>query len=159
MSIQKNLIALAALAMSACSMVQTTAPAFTTAAVPGIAAVDAEIVEAVDNANRANALDVEFKPRKRTIMPEGATLPSVATQLVDVNWNGPIEGLLEDLAGRAGFEFAVTGDAPEESPVIELVTRNEPLFGVAVRSTFLVSGDVVLAFDPATTLLELRWLG
>ena len=157
MSIRTNMLAVAAFAMASCSMVQTSA---TPVPAMGNAAVEAEIDQAVENAERANESAVKgWTPRVVSILPEGAVLPSEAVQLIDVEWNGPIEDLLEDLAARAGFEFAVTGDAPEESAMVEISTRNEPLYGVAVRASYHASERTAVALDPAAGLLELRWMG
>lgn len=157
MSIRTNMLAVAAFAMASCSMVQTSVAPESTA---GIAAVEAEIVQAVENAERANvSAVVDWTPRVVSILPEGAMLPSEAVQLIDVEWNGPIEDLLEDLAARAGFEFAVTGDAPEESAMVQISTRDEPLWGVAVRASYHASERAAVALDPAAGLLELRWMG
>lgn len=157
MPIRDNLLVLAAFAMASYSLVQTSA-----APVPamGIAAVEAKIVDAVENAELANASVVEdWTPRVVSILSEGSVLPSEAVQLIDVEWNGPIEDLLQDLAARAGLGFAVVGDAPEESAMIEIAARNDPLFGIAVRAGYFASERVAVALDPEAGLLELRWMG
>ena len=157
MSIRKNLLVMAVFAMAGCSMVQSSA---TPVPAKGIVAVEDEIVQAVENAERAKRSLVEdWTPRVVSILPEGAVLPLEAVQLIDVEWNGPIEDLLEDLVARTGFEFAVAGDAPEESAMVETAARNEQLYGVAVRAAYFASGRTAVALDPAASLLELRWMG
>lgn len=155
MSIRKNPLLAAAFAMSGCSMAQTTA---SPASAPGIDAVETVIEAAVENADRANALVVEDLAPPVSALPEGALLPSEALLPINVDWNGPIEDLLEDLAGRAGFEFAVSGEAPEDSAPIEIIARNEPLFGVAVRAAYNFPGRVTVYLDPFAGVLELRWI-
>lgn len=150
------LLFLAASALSACSDGQGAPPQPQPSRIDG---VEARISEAVKSADRATAESLAVWEPVVPILPEGVALPSEALIPIAVNWNGPIDDLLEAIADLAGYEFAVVGSPPAGQGTVAITARNEPLFGVAVRAGYLVPGRAGVALDPAAGKLELHWAG
>lgn len=154
-------LVVAALAMSACSgarEIEHMQP------ITGIDAIIAEAVEVSANSNAAIA-EVEVataapvRPGPGSQVPPTVVLPPEAIQPVTVDWQGPIETLIEDLAGRAGYTFRVTGRAPANRMMVSVVANEEPLFGVIRRAGAMAHGYADIAFNPSTRTIEIRYGG
>jgi len=135
--------------------------------VPPIKEIDSAIAEAVTvsaNANRAiaevevaTAAPVRAGPAAQ--VPATVILPPEATQPVTVDWQGPVETLVQDLASRAGYAFSVTGRAPANQKMISIVANEEPLFGVIRRAGAMAHGYADIAFNPSARTIEIRYGG
>lgn len=151
---------LAAAAMSAC-----TAPK--SEDIPEIIEVEAKIADAVEKASSANAAisEVEVataapvRAAPAAALPANVILPADAVQPITLDWNGPIESLLEDIAERSGYDLVVTGRAPANQVMVTLVAKNEPLFGVVRRAGNMVHGYADIGFNPSSKKIELRYGG
>jgi hypothetical protein len=150
-----------ATAISACASEQE----FT--ATPEILAVDAKIAEAVDKASNANTAIAEVevataapvRAAPAAAIPPSVVLPPESIQPITVDWNGPVESFLEDIAERAGYEFVATGRAPANQVMITIAANNEPLFGVVRRAGNLVHGYADIGLNPSSKKIELRYGG
>lgn len=150
------LLFLAAMALYACSAGQGAIPQPQPSRIDG---VEARISEAMKSADRVNAEALAVWEPVVSTLPEGVGLPSEALVPIAVNWNGPIDGLLEAIADLAGYEFAVVGSPPAGQVTVAITARNEPPFGVAVRAGHLVPGRAGVTPDPAAGKLEPHWAG
>lgn len=151
----------AALALSACSGVRGVEQI---QPITDIDQIIAEAVEISSNTNRAIA-EVEVataapvRPGPGSQVPPTVILPPEAIQPITVDWQGPIETLIEDLAGRAGYGFRVTGRAPANRMMVSVVANEEPLFGVIRRAGAMAHGYADIAFNPSTRTIEIRYGG
>lgn len=150
------LLFLAAMALYACSVGQGAIPQPQPSRIDG---VEVRISEAVKSADRANAEALAVWEPVVPTLPDGVGLPPEALVPIAVNWNGPIDGLIEAIADLAGYEFAVVGRPPAGQGTVAFTDRNEPPFGVAVRAGRLVHGRAGVTLDPAAGKLELHWAG
>lgn len=151
---------LAAAAVSACEKPQTVQ-------MPDISAVDLKIAQAVEKAANANAAiaEVEVAAARPTLpapgasVPPGVILPAHAVQPVTLEWNGPAETLLSDIADRIGYAFEVSGHRPVNPAMVVVVAENEPVNDVVYRVGNMIDGfgDVVLNFTAKK--IELRYGG
>lgn len=134
---------------------------------PPIEEIDSIIAEAVDssaNTNRAIAeVEVATSAPQRAgpqpSVPPTVVLPPEAVQPVTLDWQGPIEPLIRDLAGRAGYSFRTTGQPPANMKMISIVANEEPLFGVIRRAGAMAHGFADIAFNPANRTIEMRYGG
>lgn len=94
---------------------------------------------------------------ERPVVPPSVVLPAESVQPVTVDWNGPIEPFLEDMAERAGYGFSVTGIAPANPPTIALTANEEPLFGIVRRAGAMANGYAEIAFNPTARVIEIRY--
>ena len=93
----------------------------------------------------------------RLEVPPTVVLPPEAVQPVTVDWQGPVETLIQDLAARAGYSFRTTGQAPANLKMISIVANEEPLFGVIRRAGAMAHGYADIAFNPSTRTIEIRY--
>lgn len=150
------LVAVAALAACANSAAVET---------PEIIEVDSRIAEAMEQAAMANAAIAEVevataapvRAAPGAQIPPGVVLPAEAIQPITVDWNGPVEIFLADIAERAGYELIVTGRAPANQMMVAIAATNEPLYGVVRRAGNMVHGYADIAFNPAAGTIELRY--
>ena len=135
--------------------------------IPEISDVDAKIATAVEKASSANAAIAEVevataapvRAAPGADIPSNVVLPAEAIQPITVDWNGPVESFLEDIAGRAGYELIVMGRAPANQVMISIAAKNEPLFGVVRRAGNMVHGYADIGFNPGLKKIELRYGG
>ena len=90
-------------------------------------------------------------------VPPGVRLPPEVTQAVDIDWQGPVEPLLEALADRAQYEFRVVGVAPATPVMVNIVRERTPLVEILRESGIVIHehGDVALSL--AARRIELRY--
>ena len=132
-----------------------------------IIGVDRQIAAAVEQAAKANvaisevevatAAPVRAGPAAR--IPPGVVLPPESIQPVTVDWNGPVENFLEDMARRAGYGFSITGRAPGNRILVTITAHEEPLYGVVRRAGTMVHGYADIGFNPELRQIELRYGG
>lgn len=83
--------------------------------------------------------------------------PQELRRTITVNWNGPIEPILQHIADRAGYEVQVNGDVPPAPVVVTLTARQKMVIDV-LRDLGLQAGrraDVVV--DPERHVVELNY--
>ena len=134
---------------------------------PDIAAVDRSIAAAVERASNANqaisevevatVAPVRAAPAAR--IPPGVVLPPESIQPVTVDWNGPVENFLEDMARRAGYGFSISGRPPANGILVTITAREEPLYGVVRRAGSMIHGYADIGFNPETRQIALRYGG
>ena len=134
---------------------------------PDIIEVDRKIAAAVEQASNANqaisemevatAAPIRAIPAAR--IPSGVVLPPESVQPVTVDWNGPVENFLEDMARRAGYGFAIIGRPPANEILVTIRAREEPLYGIVRRAGSMIHGYADIGFDPEIRQIELRYGG
>lgn len=162
MSKSKTILSiLAAASLSACAGAQTQE------AIPEIIEVEERIAEAVEKAANANvaisevevATAAPVRAAPAAEVPMNVVLPPESIQPITVDWTGPVESFLEDIAGRAGYTFAVTGRAPANQVMVTISAMEEPLFGVVRRAGNQIHGYADISFNPSAKKIELRYGG
>jgi defect-in-organelle-trafficking protein DotD len=91
--------------------------------------VTLRLAQAADRA--ANALDtlaaIEQVRSPSDLPPLAAGAPPELRRSVTVNWIGPVEPLVRQLADRASYKVVVSGNAPEAAIIISMNARNQPV--------------------------------
>lgn len=91
--------------------------------------VTMRLAQAADRA--ATALDtlaaIEQVRTPTDLPPLAASAPLELRRSVTVNWIGPVEPLLRQLADRASYRVIETGNAPETPLIVSVNVRNQPV--------------------------------
>lgn len=150
-------LTIAGLLLSACVNTQNVANP-----IPEIDGKIAEAVETSANANQAiSEVEVATAAPKRpgpgSTVPTGVVLPPESIQPVTIDWQGPIEPLLEEMANRAGYAFRTTGVKPKNQVMVSITSNEEPLFGVVRRAGSMAHGYADIGFNPSAKLIEIRY--
>lgn len=132
---------------------------------PPIEDIDNIIAEAVDTSASANraiaqvevATSAPMRAGPQPSVPPTVVLPPEAVQPVTLDWQGPIEPLVRDLAARAGYSFRTTGQAPANMKMVSVVANEEPLFGVIRRAGAMAHGYADIVLNPASRAIEIRY--
>lgn len=158
---QFSALAVSAALLSACA---SGVPVEETPPIEEIDQIIAEAVETSSSSNRAIA-EVEVatagpvRAGPQPSVPPTVVLPPEAVQPVTLDWQGPIEPLIRDLATRAGYTFRATGRAPANMKMISIVANEEPLFGIIRRAGAMAHGYADIAFNPGARTIEIRYGG
>lgn len=106
-------------------------------------------LEAVEKANMA--------PQAAKMYPTVGQVPVPGVSSVD--WNGPIEPLVRQIAKACGYRLKVIGEAPI-TPVIVTVHQQQASNADILRSAGLQAGNrATVTANSATKVIELRYLG
>lgn len=130
-----------------------------------IPSIDSRIADAVETSSKANEaisqVEVATAAPKRAgpgqTVPPDVVLPPEAIQPVTVDWQGPIEPFLQEMANRAGYAFRSTGRAPANPLMITITANQEPLFGVVRRAGAMAHGYADIGFNPSAKTIEIRY--
>jgi hypothetical protein len=130
----------------------------------GIEQIDTQIMEAMETSSRANQAIAETevataapqRPGPGATLPRTVTLPPAAIQPITVDWQGPVEPFLADVARRAGYTFSVDGTPPPNAMLVNIRAVEEPLYGVVRRAGNQVHGYADIAFNPGSRSIQWR---
>ena len=132
----------------------------TTAVSPSIRSeVDQQIAQS--GAEAAQALrQLAAIQRARTPAPSPAvpesSLPEDLRRRASFEWSGPAQGLVRELASRAGYTYRETGNPPAQ-PVQVNISLRDTMVGQALADTGLqVQRVATVIVDPNTRSIEFR---
>ena len=93
-------------------------------------------------------------------MPAPSNPDSIGmSQIVSVNWYGPVEPLLKKIAATSDYQLKLLGNPPETPIIVVVDQRNVPLADVLRNVTFQAATKAQIKVYPGTKVLELRYLG
>jgi defect-in-organelle-trafficking protein DotD len=109
----------------------------------------------------ANALDqlaaIESTRTPVNLPPLTATAPAELRRGVTINWIGPVEPLVKQLADRASYEFKITGNAPEAALVTSVNARHTPVIEILRDVGLQLGGRGELKVDANLKTVELSY--
>ena len=77
--------------------------------------------------------------------------------LVTIDWNGPIEPLLTQIADATGYSVNILGKAPSLPIIVTVIVKNQPI-GQVLRDAGYQCGDKAdIVIFPNTKIIELRY--
>lgn len=129
---------------------------------PGPRMAEAAELRLTDAALRAErALSVLQRIRSGDDPALGASLPRiVAPELlrrVTLEWVGPLPSLLESLAGKAGYGFAVAGPRPAVPLVVSVSADDEALIFVLRDAGLQAGSGALVVVDAERREVRLDW--
>lgn len=117
------------------------------------------LADAADRAASAlqNLAAVE---QARTPVEPAGTIPNAPTELrraVSIQWTGPVEPILKQLANRASYSYSTVGDKPPVPIVVDVNAQGQPVIEV-LRSVGLQSGGrAKVVVDSQQKAVELHY--
>lgn len=122
-------------------------------------AVTLRLAQAADRA--ANALDnlaaIEQTRTPTDLPPLAASAPPELRRSVTVNWIGPAEPIVKQLADRASYELKVTGNSPETPVIVSINVRNQPVIESLRDIGLQLGGRAALKVDASLKIVELSY--
>lgn len=95
-------------------------------------------------------------PLPPTYQPADPAAYGMANQ-VTIDWNGPIEPLLTQVANATGYSVNILGKAPSLPILVTVIARNQPI-GEVLRNAGYQCGDKAdIVIFPNTKIIELRY--
>lgn len=150
---------LAILALGACTA-KTVEPVD-----PPVSDIDRIIADAADRAARANVavseVEVAIADPQRAgpgqTIPPSVRLPDEIVQKIDLDWQGPVEPMLQALADRAGYTFRVIGRAPATPVTVSITQEDVPLHDVVREAGTMVNDVADVILNPSLKMIEMRY--
>lgn len=150
-------------ALSCCSLGEPEPPAVEIPSPPDPA--ELRLVEAAERAERALASLARALPapdggmpwHPASAMPPLESVPAKLRRPVTLDWTGPLEGLAQALAERAGYRFFAAGRRPARPLIVVVEAEEQPLIAM-LRDAGLQAGDAAtLTVDAASETVLLDW--
>lgn len=116
-------------------------------------AVDASLLVAHIEAARAS----EQAPLPVPDLPAGTTLPEELTQLVSVDWTGPMQPLIASISRHIGYDLVIVGSEPAHSVVITINRRDEPVWIILRDIGINITTSASLILNPETRTITLHY--
>ena len=121
--------------------------------------VTLRLANAADRA--ANALDtlasIEQVRTPTDLPPLAEGAPPELRRSITVNWVGPVEPLVKQLADRASYKLNVTGNKPEIAIVVTIDVRNQPVIETLRDVGLQLGGRAELKVDANQKIVELSY--
>ena len=117
------------------------------------------LVEAAERAERALAsLARELPaPDPGSAMPALDTVPAALRGPATLDWAGPLEALVRELARRAGYRFLVAGRPPARPLIVSVAVEGEPLIAVLRDAGLRAGAAATVTVDAAAEAVLLDW--
>lgn len=91
--------------------------------------------------NRLGAIEAAKAPAYARYADDYMTLPYGLQKRVAINWNGPIEPLLRQIARDSGYGFRIIGHRPAVPVFVSMVTSEPIPLGFLLRDAGYQCGD------------------
>ena len=79
------------------------------------------------------------------------------TQMVSVNWHGPAESILKQIAKVGHYKFQVLGTRPNIPVLVNINDKNVPLANVLRDVAYQISTQGTVETYPKSRIIELRY--
>lgn len=121
---------------------------------------EAKLAEAASSVSKSliNLAEIQeaVTPKPKTYQPADPASYGMA-DLVSIDWSGPIEPLVEQIAKSTGYKVRTLGSEPA-IPVMVFVTAHNAPLGNVLRDAGYQAGDKAnVVVYPNTKIIELRY--
>lgn len=79
------------------------------------------------------------------------------SHITSLNWYGPLQPLLKQIAKAADYKLRVLGNPPSTAIIIAINTHNEPLAYILQNAIYQAAGKATVKVYPNQRVLELRY--
>ncbi len=86
-------------------------------------------------------------------------VPAALLERVDVEFVGPVETLVEEMARKAGFDFDSAGAAPARPVVVDVKAASRPVIMVLRDAGVQAGRSAALVVDAERRHVRLDWTG
>jgi defect-in-organelle-trafficking protein DotD len=94
----------------------------------------------------------------------GVAMPSPANaetngmgKVASLNWTGPVEGVVKEIAAESGYTVHILGDTPAIVPIVVLSARHQTLATILRNVQYQVAGKADIRTYPQSGVIELRY--
>ena len=117
------------------------------------------LIEAAERAERALASLARTLPAPDlgSALPALDMVPAALRRPVTLDWAGPLEGLAQALAKRAGYRFLMAGRPPARPLIVAVQAEQEPLLAVLRDAGLRAGGAATLTVNAAAETVLLDW--
>jgi len=128
---------------------------------PGSQNAQAKLVETAvsvsDSLTQLAAIEKATHPKtKLGLPPSNPDLIGLGT-LGSVDWNGPIEPLVQRLADAGDYRFRVIGRRPAIPVLVAVYAKNMPLADILRDANFQAGSKADISIYPSRRTIELRY--
>lgn len=121
---------------------------------------EATLAEAANSVSKS-LISLDQMQQATTPLPPTYQAPDPATygmsNLVTIDWNGPIEPLLTQIADATGYTVNILGKEPTLPIIVTVIAKNKPI-GEVLRDAGYQCGDKAdIVIFPNTKIIELRY--
>ncbi|MCD6055963.1 MAG: hypothetical protein K0R12_925 [Gammaproteobacteria bacterium] len=95
-------------------------------------------------------------PKTAIVNPDPSTY--AMAQVVSIDWAGPIETLLEQIAHMTGYTFKVIGKPPAVPVLVDVYARNEAVGDILRNAAYQADKRANVVVYPKSKLIELRYV-
>jgi len=88
----------------------------------------------------------------------GAQVPRELAQNVSVDWDGPLEALLQSVTIRTGYRMDVKGHQPAAPVSVTMHRRNVPAWTIIRDAGTLVTDRATVVIDTSRRSVEVRYV-
>ena len=118
-----------------------------------IASAAASVGQSMQN---LDAMSLATHPHVQMPTPVNAVTVGMA-QIVSINWHGPVQPLLKQIADNAHYHLTVLGTAPSIPLLVNVNATNEALADILRDATYQVANEASVKIYPHKRIIELRY--
>lgn len=121
---------------------------------------EATLAEAASSVSKS-LISLDQMQQATTPLPQTSQPPDPAvygmSNLVTIDWNGPIEPLLTQIANSTGYTVNVLGKAPMLPIIVTVIAKNRPIGDVLRDAGYQCGEKADIVIFPNTKIIELRY--
>lgn len=121
---------------------------------------EATLAEAAASVSKS-LISLDQMQQATTPLPPNLTAPDPASygmaNLVTIDWNGPIEPLLTQIADSTGYTLNVLGKKPMMPILVTVIAKNRPIGDVLRDAGYQCGTKADIIIFPKSKVIELRY--
>lgn len=102
------------------------------------------------------AIDIATHPTSKMGPPLNPKLIGMSQQ-TSINWTGPVEPLLQQIADAGNYKLHILGNAPPIPVIVQVLADNEPLSEILRNVRYQVVKKARIKLYPVARVIELRY--
>lgn len=120
----------------------------------------AELADAASSVNQSlqqlSAIQMAKNPNIK--IPTIDAAKTGMTQQTSIDWNGPVEPILQKIADSTGYKLKTLGVKPAIDTLVTINAENETMADVLRNITYQVEKKASITVYPSTKVIELRYI-
>ena len=111
---------------------------------------------AANSLQEVSAIDQARAPKVKVQKPWNASTIGM-TQRASIDWNGPVQPIVQKIADATGYRLRVIGAKPPIPALVLVNAENQPLADILRNVMYQVHNKADIKVYPKTHILELRY--
>lgn len=121
---------------------------------------EAQLAEAASSVSQSlvnlNKIQEAVTPPPPTFVPPDPANYGMAN-LVSIDWSGPIEPLIQQIAEATGYKVRIIGNQPAIPVMVYISAKNTPIGDVLRDAGYQCNDKADIVVFPSTKVIELRY--